>query len=137
MVERGYSRCLRYDPIQPVPQYKSAPRKSRMDGFQGTIFSIGTQTDSILDRFDLDDSLIPRLRVLTQTVRSGKWEASLRGPKFRLSYEQASKLTNAMMKDLGGVQNTMTKSSSSSCGLMILTIILATIIAAMAAFLYI
>jgi hypothetical protein len=24
-----------------------------------------------------------------------------------LSYEQASKLTNAMMKDLGGVQNTI------------------------------
>jgi len=77
-----------------------------MDGFQGTIFSIGTQTDSILDRFDLDDSLIPRLRVLTQTVRSSKWEASLRGSKFMLSYEQASKLTNAMMKDLGGVKNT-------------------------------
>jgi hypothetical protein len=36
-----------------------------MDGFQGTIFSIGTQTDSILDRFDLDDSLIPWLHILT------------------------------------------------------------------------
>ena len=89
-----------------VPQSKSVPRKSRMDGFQGTIISIGTQTDSILDRFDLDDSLIPWLRVLTQTVWSSKWEASLRGSKFMLSYEQASKLTNAMMKDLGGVKNT-------------------------------
>jgi hypothetical protein len=80
-----------------------------VDGFQGTIISIGTQTDSILDRFDLDDSLIPRLRVLTQMVRSSRWEAVLRSSQFGLSYEQASKLTDAMMKDLGGVQNTTTK----------------------------
>ena len=63
-------------------------------------------SSTILDRFDLDNSLIPWLHVLTQTVRSSEWEASLRGSKFMLSYEQASKLTNAMMKDPGGVQNT-------------------------------
>jgi len=55
-------------------------------------------------------------------------------PTEGLSYKQASKLTDAMMKDLGGVQNTMTKSSSISSGLTILATILGTIIAALAAF---
>ena len=124
-----------------------------MDGFHGAIISIGTQTDSVLDRFDLGDSIVPRLRVLMQTVRSGRWEAILRSSQFGLSYEQASKLTDAMMKDLGGMRNTTSEvrfkfsqhlfltlsfiqSSSTSCGLVILTIILSTIIAALAAFIF-
>ena len=60
------------------------------------IISIGTETDSVLDRFDLDDSLIPRLRVLMQTVRSSRWERVLKSHRFGLAYEQAAKLTDAM-----------------------------------------
>ena len=121
------------------------------DGYQGAIISIGTETDSVLDRFDLDDSLIPRLRVLTQTVRSSRWERVLRSHRFGLAYEQAAKLTDAMLKDIGrtatpvrfpfflflcGVLSVIFQPSPTSCGLTIYLIIL-TIILAVAVFLYI
>ena len=93
---------------QPKP---AAPRKSCVDGFQGAIISIGAQTDGILDRFDLDDSIVPQLRVLTQTVRSSRWEAVLRSSQFGLTYEQASKLTDAILKDIGSVRNVATQVS--------------------------
>jgi hypothetical protein len=71
-----------------------------VDGFQGTIISIGPQTDAVLDRFKLDDKLIPRLRVLTRKVRNTQWESVLRTPQWGLSYEQASSLSRAMLADL-------------------------------------
>jgi hypothetical protein len=90
-------------------QPKLAPHKSHVDGFQGAIISIGPQTDSILDRFDLDNDLVPCLRVLTQTIHSGKWEATLRTSCFGLTYEQAPKLTNAMLNDIRGEQGPTTQ----------------------------
>lgn len=63
------------------------------------IISIGLNTDRVLDRFQLDDSLIPHLRVLASTVRSGRWEETLCTPDWGLSYEQAAKLADALLLD--------------------------------------
>jgi hypothetical protein len=68
------------------------------DGFKGTIVSIGSHTDAIVDRYNLDDKLLTSLRVLSKTVRSSKWEAELRD--WGLNFEQASKLSSAMLADL-------------------------------------
>ncbi|KIL54247.1 hypothetical protein M378DRAFT_19094 [Amanita muscaria Koide BX008] len=46
-----------------------------------------------------------------QTIRSSRWEASLRSPDFGLSYEQACKLSEAMLKDIGGKPDRVAKSS--------------------------
>ena len=70
------------------------------DGFGGALISLGPQTDAVLDRFNLDDTLLPRLRVLTTTVRSSKWEATLRRSQWGLSYEQAVNLSKAMLADI-------------------------------------
>jgi hypothetical protein len=77
-----------------------APHKSTVDGFKGTIISIGPQTDAILNWFKLDDKLIPQLCVLTHQVQNTQWESVLRMPQWGLSYEQASSLSGAMLADL-------------------------------------
>lgn len=66
------------------------------------IISIGPNTDVVLDRFKMGDGLIPRLRELTTTVRNTRWEATLRSPKWGLTFEQAVHLTNALNADLQG-----------------------------------
>ena len=65
------------------------------------IISIGSNTDAALDRFHLDDNLIPQLHKLMTTVRSSKWEAKLRTADWGLSYEQAVTLSNALQADIG------------------------------------
>ena len=77
----------------------SVPNKA-VDGFEGAIIAFGPETDSILDRFELGDHLIPRLRVLTTTVRSSRWEAVLRTEEWGLNYEQAVKLSGALLADI-------------------------------------
>lgn len=128
-----YPRRLRVQLLHNTTTPLNLDWKSHADGYQGAIISIGAQTDSVLDRFDLDDKLVPRLRVLTQTVRSSRWETVLRSRRFGLTYEQAAKLTDAMLKD---IERTAAQPSPSSCGLMIFSIIL-TIVLAFAAFIYI
>jgi hypothetical protein len=70
------------------------------DGFNSAIISFGPETDSVLDRFQLSDSLLPRLRVLTMTIRSSRWEAVLRADQWGLSYEQAVNLSGALLADI-------------------------------------
>lgn len=77
-------------------------RKSLADGFHGALISIGPETDAIIDRFGLDDNLVPRLRVLTRHVRSSRWETVLRTPHWGLSYEQSANLAGAMRADICG-----------------------------------
>jgi hypothetical protein len=81
------------------------PRQSSDDGFQGAIISLGPETDAVIDRFGLDDSLVPRLRLLTRQVRSSRWESILRTPHWGLSYEQSANLTKAMQADICGRQD--------------------------------
>ena len=78
------------------------PRKNSADGFHGALISIGPETDAVIDRFALDDNLLPRLRVLTQQVRSSRWETVLRTPHWGLSYEQSANLARAMQADICG-----------------------------------
>jgi hypothetical protein len=78
------------------------PRKSLADGFHGALISIGPETDAVIDRFGLDDNLLPRLRVLTHRVRSSRWETVLRTPHWGLSYEQSANLAGAMRADICG-----------------------------------
>ena len=41
------------------------------------IISLGPNTDTVLNRFDLSDQVIPRLHELVATVRSSRWEVTL------------------------------------------------------------
>jgi len=68
------------------------------DGFKGAIVSVGPHTDAIIDRYSLDDKLLSSLRILSKTIRSSKWETELRN--WGLNFEQASKLSSAMLADL-------------------------------------
>lgn len=74
----------------------------------GPIISIGPSTDAVLDRFKMGDELIPKLRELMSTVRSSRWEAVLRSPKWDLTFEQAVLLTTALNTDLQGRKNAIT-----------------------------
>lgn len=53
----------------------------------------------MLDRFDLNDNFILRLRNLARTVRSSRWEATLRTSDWGLSFEQAVSLSKALLLD--------------------------------------
>lgn len=65
------------------------------------ILSIGPQTDMVLEHFELTDALIPRLRTLAQTVRSGRWEAALSSAEWgSFSPEQAASLSDALLLDI-------------------------------------
>ena len=84
---------------QDTAQFVSVPTTLH-DRFGDALISIGPHMDAVLDHFHLDDALIPRLRVLTTTVRSSKWEIALRNPQWGLNYEQAFSLSNAMIADI-------------------------------------
>lgn len=74
---------------------------ANIDGLsKRAIIDIGDKTNAIIDRFQLGDGIIPRLRKLACDTRSGRWEAVLRGPEWGLTYEQAVNLSQAMMLDL-------------------------------------
>lgn len=64
------------------------------------LMSIGAHTNAIIDRFKLGDEILLKLRHLISTVRSSRWEENLRSPKWKLDFEQASKLTGALHADL-------------------------------------
>lgn len=65
------------------------------------IISIGPQTDAALDRFHMKDSVVPRLRGMTQNNRSSRWEEVLRN-EWGLTFEQAVTISRALQLDLSG-----------------------------------
>lgn len=79
----------------PVP----GPRPSMDDGFHGAIISVGPETDQVLGYHGIDDDIIPRLRVLSQTVKSSHWKFKLRDPRYKLTTDQAVDIAQAMMND--------------------------------------
>lgn len=64
------------------------------------LISIGPHSDAVLDRFGLDDHILPKLHQLIGSVRSSRWEAVLQSPKWNLTYEQASNLSRALNSDV-------------------------------------
>ncbi|KAG2149220.1 hypothetical protein DEU56DRAFT_752872 [Suillus clintonianus] len=66
------------------------------------LISIGPNTDVAMDQIKLGDKILPKLRVLVQTVCSSRWEAVLRSPKWDISYKHASILSQALLVDLQG-----------------------------------
>jgi hypothetical protein len=84
----------------PVPSESSAELSHQATPLSAAIISIGLHTDAVLDLFQLDDSLIPRLHILVRMVRSSRWESTLRTPEWGLSYEQAAKLSHALLADI-------------------------------------
>ncbi|KAG1737237.1 hypothetical protein EDB19DRAFT_1829663 [Suillus lakei] len=54
-----------------------------------SLLSIGPNTDAVLDRFNIGNEVIFKLRELITTVCSSCWEVVLRSPKWDLTYEQA------------------------------------------------
>jgi hypothetical protein len=56
----------------------------------------------VLDRFKMGDEVILKLRQLMSTVRSSRWEAVLRSPKWDLTFEQAVNIAKALNADLQG-----------------------------------
>ena len=83
----------------------TGPCQSSANGFQGALISIGPETDAVIDRFGLNDNLVPRLRVLTCKILSSRWETVLRTPNWGLSYEQSTNLAKAMQADICGHQS--------------------------------
>ena len=75
-----------------------------MDGFEGAIISIGPLTDKVLHKFNLPDSVIPRLRVLSQKHKSSDWQFILRNQEWGFTYEQAVNISEAMKHDITGKQ---------------------------------
>jgi hypothetical protein len=59
----------------------------------------------VIDRFGLNDNLVPRLRVLTCKICISCWETVLRTPDWGLSYEQSANLAKAMQADICGRQS--------------------------------
>lgn len=73
------------------------------DPFEGALISIGPHTDAMVERFRFDDSIVRRLRILTQTVRSSQWEEVLcTDPKWGLTFQQAVKISEALCLDITG-----------------------------------
>ena len=62
--------------------------------------SIGPETDSVLSQYKIPDDFIPRLRVLSQTVRSSNWKYKLRTADYGLTLEQALHVSEAMVHDI-------------------------------------
>ncbi|KAG1733399.1 uncharacterized protein EDB91DRAFT_1084453 [Suillus paluster] len=62
--------------------------------------SAAIRHDAALDRLKLGDENLLKLRMLVGTVCSSWWEAVFRSPKWDLTYEQASILSNALLMDL-------------------------------------
>jgi hypothetical protein len=98
------SRSLPSDIHQPLQAKESNGHLTRLvdpvGELDNAIISLGLHTDAALDRFHLEDSLIPQLRVLVTTVRSSKWEAELRQSVWGLTFEQAFTLANALKADI-------------------------------------
>lgn len=67
------------------------------------LISIGPNTDTAIDRFQLGDNLLPKLHVLVRTVSSSRWESVFRSEKWDLTYEQASVLSKALLADFQGM----------------------------------
>ncbi|KAG1768106.1 hypothetical protein EV702DRAFT_1050123 [Suillus placidus] len=70
--------------------------------FGPPLISIGPNTDAVIDRFKMGDQTILKLRELITTMRSSRWEAILRSPKWDFTYEHTSNLTAALHADLDG-----------------------------------
>ena len=86
--------------LAPCPSFQINDA-SRSDWALGPpLISIGPSTDAVLDKFSLEDQLLPRLHILTRTVRSSRWETVLRGTQWKMTHEQASQLANALATDL-------------------------------------
>ena len=83
----------------------TGPCQSSADGFQGALIGIGPETNAVIDRFGLNDNLVPCLWVLTCKIRSSCWETVLRTPDWGLSYEQSANLAKAMQADICGHQS--------------------------------
>ncbi|KIL56719.1 hypothetical protein M378DRAFT_16816 [Amanita muscaria Koide BX008] len=79
---------------------KLGPRESTDDGFRGALISIGPATDTVLKQFGIQDAFIPRLRVLSQTVRSSQWQFKLRTAEYGLTFEQSMNIAEAMEHDI-------------------------------------
>lgn len=94
--------------MSSVPDtHTSAPISLDQEGSQDIaadifepIISLGPNTDVILDNLNMDDSIVPRLRNLAKTVRSGRWEAVLCSSTWGLNHEQASDLSAALLLDI-------------------------------------
>ncbi|KAJ8584816.1 hypothetical protein M405DRAFT_844924 [Rhizopogon salebrosus TDB-379] len=64
------------------------------------LISIGSNTDTMLDRLKLGDEILPELQVLVRTVHSSRWEAVFMSLKWNLACGQAAMLSNALLADL-------------------------------------
>lgn len=83
----------------PLTKATGVPRNSG-----DAIISIGPATDQVIQRFNLDDTIITRFRYLTQTVRSSRWEDVLRSGKWGFTFEQAVKISEALQSDLEALE---------------------------------
>ncbi|KIM63446.1 hypothetical protein SCLCIDRAFT_24338 [Scleroderma citrinum Foug A] len=83
-------------PIASIPLVLS---KDTMT-FGPALLSLGPHSDTVVDRFKLGNEFLPKMWELVSSVRSSKWEQTLRSSPYNLTYEQALNLTHAMQADV-------------------------------------
>ncbi len=66
------------------------------------LICIGNETSNAMDRLNLQDDIIPRLRALICKTRSSRWEEVLCEPHWGLNRKAARLLAKAMHADLTG-----------------------------------
>lgn len=79
-------------------------RSNRVDTFssEGAIICIGNETSDAMERLNLQDNIIPRLRALICETRSSRWEEVLCEPQWGLDRKAARLLAKAMHADITG-----------------------------------
>ena len=64
------------------------------------IISLSENTDAVLNDLNLNDKVIPHLRILVVSIHNTKWEMALTSSKWGLSPQEASILAKALNEDL-------------------------------------
>lgn len=83
-----------------IPPSKGSRNHSNAGIAADALLSIGPRTDCIMDRFNLEDNIIPHLWQMTKTCRSSRWVTTLQSESWGLEYKVARAMTDALISDL-------------------------------------
>ncbi|KIK20045.1 hypothetical protein PISMIDRAFT_106394, partial [Pisolithus microcarpus 441] len=86
-------------PATELPAHSTSMFLTNPIIFGPTLISIGPNTDAVLDRFKINDKVLP-------TIRSSRWEVKLRSSQWNLTYKQAVNLSQALIADTQGSAGT-------------------------------
>jgi hypothetical protein len=89
----------------PDPNFVEYPTLQSERAHHGAIISIGPKTDCILDLLELGDQIIPHLRHLIRTTRSGNWVIELQKKEWGLTGRRdAQMISEALLADVKALE---------------------------------